>query len=225
MIQDLNKTLALVRTVVFGVVSVFSLAAIILGGLITSFTSSYFFGGYFTFAALGIATGLLTLLTLPVMLFLSMKRKGAITSMIAVEISWTWFLWIMWIAVGGSSAGTIWIGDCASYGSSRLYTSAEAACRETQALTAFGFLNWIMLFFYNITLFVFVIRQHMRGHTGIWTGYVTETDYASTGPNSTMHTQDKVDPAFAPQYPPVTAQQTGVQGVPQTQTTSPYPQV
>ena len=87
--------------------SLFALIVIILSGLVTNFSDS-FLGGFFNFAALGIATGLLTLLTLPAMfvassiffsrdfltlneprLALSMVRKGAFTSMIALEIGWT----------------------------------------------------------------------------------------------------------------------------------------
>ena len=67
----------------------FAFAVLVLAALITHFTSSLYFGGYFSFAALGIATSILTFLTLPVMLVLSMNRKGAVTSMIAIEVAWT----------------------------------------------------------------------------------------------------------------------------------------
>ena len=49
-----------------GMTSFFALIVIILGGLITHFTDT-FLDGFFNYAALGIATGLLTLLTLPTM--------------------------------------------------------------------------------------------------------------------------------------------------------------
>ncbi|KAJ3496998.1 hypothetical protein NLJ89_g10408 [Agrocybe chaxingu] len=143
MAQDLNRIFGLVRTGVFGVVSLFALIAIILAAIVTNWTNTYYLLGYFPSAALGIATGILTILTLPVMWFLSVKRKGAVTSMIVVEIAWTWFLWIMWVAVGGSTAGTFWIGSCEGLSVLRGAGSAETACRSTQGLTAFGFLNWI----------------------------------------------------------------------------------
>ncbi|KAF8966508.1 hypothetical protein BDZ97DRAFT_687837 [Flammula alnicola] len=176
MVQDLNGTLSIARTIAFGIATLFAFLVLCLGAAITNYTTTSFFGGYFSFAALGIATAVLTLLTLPVMLFLSIQRKGAITSMIAIEIGWTWFLWILWLSVGGSSAGTVWLGNCSICRKRRGYV------RETQALTAFGFLAWIVLFAYNITLIVFVIRQHMRGNSSVWTGYVNETDFAAAGP-------------------------------------------
>ena len=90
----------------------------------------------------------------------------------------------------------------------------ESMCRQSQAVTAFGFLNWIArksfgnyaslfclnifsVFFYNITLTVLVIRQHMRGNASVWNGYITETDFAAAGPNSSVPS-DKA--GFSPQY-------------------------
>ena len=52
-----------------GLTSLFSLIVIILGGLLTNFTDNLL-GVFFNYAALGIATGLLTLLTLPAMFVL-----------------------------------------------------------------------------------------------------------------------------------------------------------
>ena len=63
-------------------------------------------------------------------LYLSLNRKGAFTSMIGLELGWTCsyslhqcflfnlttilsaFLWILWVALGGNSAGMLWLGDC-----------------------------------------------------------------------------------------------------------------
>jgi hypothetical protein len=121
---ELNNTFRLVRTLVFGTLcgwlliegaqsffsvattSLFALIVIILAALVTSYTGN--FGGFYNFAALGIATGVLTLVTLPAMfvpffffslqvfltlhesrLCISRVRKGAFTSMIALEIGWT----------------------------------------------------------------------------------------------------------------------------------------
>lgn len=35
---------------------------------------------------------------------------------------------------------------------------------------------------YNIFLTTLVIRQHLRGNSGVWTSYVTETDFAAVFP-------------------------------------------
>ncbi|CAA7270676.1 unnamed protein product [Cyclocybe aegerita] len=230
MAHDLNRIFGLVRTGVFGVVSLFALIAIILAALVTNFASTHFFS-HFGFAALGIATGILTILTLPVMWFLSVKRKGAITSMTVFEIAWTWFLWIMWVSVGGSTVNTFWFVGCED-ASSLITGDLETACRSTQGLAAFGFLNWIALLFFNIFLLTLAIRQHMRGHTGIWTSYVTEVDFTApsvsgaSGFSGYPAQSVEAKPAnFAPQYPPPTSTpSTAYSGQPVAQNPS-YPQV
>jgi len=225
---EFNNLFRLCRMVTFGVASFFALIVIILGGLITNFSDTYL-GGFFSFAALGIATGLLTLLTLPTMIALSMMRKGAMTSMVVVEIVWTWFLWIMWLSVGGSSASIYFIGNCGRY--TGLGSVVEAACNESSALTAFGFLAWIVLIAYNFTLIFLTFRQHLRGHTTVWTKDVTETDFTAIGGNNTQVVYDpKVSPTMGTEYPPahmgipanVAPQQTANSYT--QQTASPYPQ-
>jgi len=199
MVQDLNATFSRVRTVVFSVVSLFAFLELALGAAITNWTSTNFLGSYFTFAAVGIATAVLTLLSLPVMLFLSLKRKGAITSMILIEFAWTWFLWIMWVSTGGSTASVFMLTDC----SGRFIDNFESLCREVQAFQAFGFLTWIILFGYNMFLLVLAIRQQMRGNSSIWRSYILETDFSAAGSSAPGFTEQKFDPSsFAPQYPP-----------------------
>ena len=168
-----------------------------MAALVTNFTTTYYYGAYFTYAALAIAVAILTLLTLPVMyeffffsfsarislrlwcrLALSIVRKGAFTSMIIVELIWTgsclWYqfhvlslihvsglLWVLWLSTGGVTASTTWINycstfyctfshvpdPCSKFGSEQLAwcldSVSQEACMETQALTAFAFLNWI----------------------------------------------------------------------------------
>jgi hypothetical protein len=198
---ELNSMFRLTRIVVFATTSFFAFIVIILGGLVTNYDNNLFDGFFvFSFAALGIATGVFTLLTLPVMLALSMFRKGLFTSMIAVEIAWTWILWILWIAVGGNSAtGLAIVGSCSQY-----VPSAAAACNESSGIAALGFLSWIMLLGYCSFLATLTFRQHMRGNTGIWTKDVTETDFTAVGANTTQIVFDnKSSSATYPnQYPP-----------------------
>lgn len=85
------------------------------------------------------------------------------------------------------------------------------------------------VFFYNITLYVLIIRQHMRGNSNVWTGFITETDFAAAGPNSAGYSNKAPEAGFAPQYqapavaPVYPTQQ--YQGAPPHQATSPHPQV
>jgi hypothetical protein len=232
---QLNHIFKLTRQIVFGVTSLFAFIVLILSGLITNFTDT-FFNVFYDYAALGIATSLLTLLTLPTMLALSIVRKGIFTSMIGVEIGWIWFLWILWLAVAGDSAGgfTVFFFNCDRFidGSDR-----QGACNESQALTAFAFLCWFLLMFYGAFLATLTFRQHLRGNTGVWTSDVTETDFIAAGVNNNVY-ENKVSPNYPNQYPPAgspqqssyTQQAPGPnQAYPQPQATpqaqSPYPQV
>ncbi|KAF9475878.1 hypothetical protein BDN70DRAFT_897809 [Pholiota conissans] len=181
MVQDINATFLVARMMVFEVASMFAFLVLALGVAIANYTSSYWYGGYFPFAALGITTGILTLFTLPPMLFISMKRQDAITSMNGVELAWTWFLWILWLSLAASSTGTFWFSDCSTWWIGK----GETMCHESQTLTAFSFFTWILLLTYNLTLLFFTIHQHMRGNTSVWTGHITMTDFTASGPNST----------------------------------------
>jgi len=196
----MKETFTLVRTCVFGVATLFALLELALGAAITSLTMVDD-NGYFSFAALDIATAILTMTTLPVMLLLSRYRNGAFTSMVGIEVGWTCFLWIMWLAVGAATASDLPFINC---------NFAFGLCPELQAMTAFGFLTWILLFAYNMTLFVLVFRQQLRGNGGVWTGYILETDFAAPGPSSSGYLlESKVDNYnmgnFIPQGPPVQA--------------------
>ena len=76
-----------------GATSLFSLIVIILSGLVTSFSDDVF-NVFFDFAALGIATGLLTLLTLPAMFvqctpfFLRWKNDSDVTPNLGLLFPW-----------------------------------------------------------------------------------------------------------------------------------------
>jgi len=225
MVQDINKTFLFARTIAFGVATLFAFISLAMAAAITNFTSKYTFG-FYSFAALGIATAILTLFSLPVLWYLSSFRKSAVTSMIAIELGWTSFLWILWLSTGASTADAAWLGNCGAF----FYTVAERMCRETQALTAFSFLTWIILLAYSVTLLVLVIRQNSRGNSQVWTGYITETDFAAPGnSNAPAHNEAKIAPSadntpvIAGQYYPPQNQQMAAQ--PGYQQTSPYPQV
>jgi len=178
---DLNKVFGLIRVVVLVLVSVFAALVLIMGALVTSFTVSDL-GGYFIYAAFAIAIASLTLLTVPVMIALSIARKGAFPSMIVVELSYTALLWILWLAVGGTIGNIPWINYCSSVG--YYYLGYESACMETQAMAAFAFLNWIMLMVLNIFLLSLAITQANRGNSAIWTSCVTDVDYSAPAVSS-----------------------------------------
>ncbi|KAJ7762830.1 hypothetical protein DFH07DRAFT_956731 [Mycena maculata] len=177
-----------IRIVALSVVLGFSVIVLGLGAALTSTTEKYL-DGYFEFAALAIATASLTMLTLPIMIALEYTKPNAFTSMIIVELSWLSILWVLWLATGadGAQAGQIFISGCGYVDS-----LVDAACRETAAIQAFSFLNWIILLAYTILILVLSIIASTRKHTGVWKSSVAEAPFFT--------------PGAAPAIPPVTSQ-------------------
>jgi len=178
---DVSKLFGIIRVVILIMVSLFSALVLIMGALVTDFTTSVL-RGYFVYAAFAIAISVLTLLTVPVLIFLSINRKGAFPSMIVVELSYFGLLWVLWLAVGGTIGTIPWINYCASI--SYYYSGYESACMETQAMAAFSFLNWLMLMVLNIFLLTLAIIQANRGNSAIWTSCVTDVNFSAPGTSS-----------------------------------------
>ncbi|KAI0374268.1 hypothetical protein BV20DRAFT_935696 [Pilatotrama ljubarskyi] len=130
----------------------------------------------FAWAGLSVATGVLTLVTLPAMLVIDFLRSGAFSSMIVVELAWLGFLGVLFLATGGAaadSAATFW-GNCGQW----TPASAQTVCSETSAAAAFGFLAWLPLWGYTITLLVLLIIHANRGHY-VWKSSVKEANFAA----------------------------------------------
>jgi hypothetical protein len=181
-----NEILALARTIVLGAVSVFAVIVFPLAAHIIHLTTSVGRGGfYYDFAALGLAVAILTLLTFPAMLFISFNRKGALTSYIGVEVGWLSLMWILWLATGASVADVPFINSVRG-----------GAASEAQTIEAFGFLAWILLMAYSVTLLIFAVIAHGKGHSEVWTSGVREFDFAASGPAGTGSYEQK------DQYPP-----------------------
>ncbi|KAJ7499323.1 hypothetical protein FB451DRAFT_954409, partial [Mycena latifolia] len=152
--------------------------AVIVLGLSAALTSTTeeFLAGYFEFAALAIATAALTLITLPIMIALEFLRPStAFTSMIVVELSWLSILWVLWLATAADSAQAgqlTFISGCGY-----INNSIEGACRETAAIQAFSFLNWIILMTYTTLILVLTIIASARKHTGVWKSSVADAPF------------------------------------------------
>jgi len=173
-----SKVFGVIRVVILALVTLFSALVLIMGALVTNFSMSDL-GGYFVYAAFSIAIASLTLLTVPVMIGLSIARKGAFPSMIVVELSYVALLWILWLAVGGTIGNIALINYC----SALYYSAYESACMETQAMAAFAFLNFVLLMVLNIFLLSLAIVQANRGNS-IWTSCVTDVDFGAPAASS-----------------------------------------
>ncbi|RPD77177.1 hypothetical protein L226DRAFT_533178 [Lentinus tigrinus ALCF2SS1-7] len=118
------------------------------------------FGGYDNFAVLGIATGGITIISLPVMLIVDLLRKGAFTSLVVVELSWLSILWVLWIA---TAALTVDETSAIFSSCDFFYPILNQLCHETQAVEAFSFLAWIALMAYTVLLLIVALVNTSRG--------------------------------------------------------------
>jgi hypothetical protein len=168
-----------IRLGVFIATTLFACIVVALSGHFLSWELGLL-GGYSPFAALAIASGALTLFTLPVYAIIDNKRNGAMTSMIIVEMVTITILWVLWVATASLMANTGNVNCNVSDIYYQIPASDLTACHEFQAIEAFSFLSFFSLLIYAFILLVFTMIAHNRGHA-VWTSSVKETNFFAPG--------------------------------------------
>jgi len=170
-----------------------------LGGNSISVTEQYF-NDYSGYAALGVATGVLAFVTLPIMIALDFFLS-TFTSWIVVELSWLSLLWVLFLATAADAANDLSkINNTCDF----FYTQENNVCHETQGLAAFAFLAWIPLMAYTITLLVVAILNS-GANTNIWTSSVKDAfGDTRSGNQYPMTTNANAEPVVQPQPQPTT---------------------
>nr|GAT56657.1 predicted protein [Mycena chlorophos] len=176
------NTLKIARLAVLTTVSVFGLIAMGMGGALTPYVFLV------TPAGLAIATGIFTLLTLPAMVAVEWLKPGVFfTSTVIFEAIWLGILSVLWLSTGGTAAtvnaafsalcdhrqqdAAVFNGFGDSDGQSQS-SASTAICDLPHALAAFGFLNWIFLFFYVVAIIILACMASSRKQPKAWTGTV-----------------------------------------------------
>ncbi|KAG6380821.1 hypothetical protein JVT61DRAFT_5206 [Boletus reticuloceps] len=162
---------SLVRIAVLGVTTLFSIIVLAISAHLISQTQQYF-GVTVTFSSLAVAVAVISLLTLPVMLVVDFIRSGAFTSMIVVELAWLYTLCILWVATAGQTVTGF--GFDVSSSCDFLNPILNGACQSAQAIEAFSFLNFIILFLYASVLSVMAVVAATRGQS-VWLSSVKES--------------------------------------------------
>ncbi|EJD53646.1 hypothetical protein AURDEDRAFT_52382 [Auricularia subglabra TFB-10046 SS5] len=127
-------------------------------------------------------------------------RNGAITSIVVVELAWTAILGIFWLAAAAAQASNVFIpGDCSIVGG-----EGESICRQFQAMQAFSWLNWIILWGWTFLLVVVAAIALSRGNRGVWTAPAGQTDFFARGEGSSIPPvqQQSTGATYNPTYPP-----------------------
>jgi hypothetical protein len=185
----------IIRLAVFGVVLAFALIILGLGAnIVVTFSA---FGFYSSVPAFAVATGVLTFAILVPVLVIDFLRKGAITSLTASELGFMGFLWILWLSCASNMTArqSLYYSE----GCSSSYDPETASyCQQFQALQAFSWLGWLVLFFYWIALLVIALIAQSRGVNNAF--MTPSTDLATNLPAAgTAGGEPKIPPA---NYPP-----------------------
>jgi len=155
--------LSIFRLVTFGITAFICLIVLSLSADLCTLIGPF---AALTFAPLSLTTSLLTLLTIIPMFIIDRYRQGTYFSFIVVEIACLSVLWVLWLASGSDAAATSSVFDIATgSGCSSLRGVVSQACSETKAVTAFAFLEWILLSVYISILLGMSLRARGRGHS------------------------------------------------------------
>jgi len=166
-----------VRLVAFGVALAFALIILGISANFVAATTKYSVYTGSSVPGFSVATSVLTLVILVPVLVIDFLRKGAVTSLTATELGFVGFLWVLWLACGANATaalGGFTIGDCGSIDGFQIDPASASYCRQYQALQAFSWLTWLILFFYWVALLVFALVALARGNKNAFLQPTTE---------------------------------------------------
>ncbi|KAG9040829.1 hypothetical protein FS837_013050 [Tulasnella sp. UAMH 9824] len=183
--------------VFIGTLALFSLIALALSASLAAHSGPY---GVPAAYALGIATGLFTIIFIAASLIVDFFRRGAFTSTVWFEIAWISFLWVFWIATAGCYASMGSVGGCFSTA-----PGAASICNQYRAGQALAWLNWLVTFGYLGALVAFSVISASHGQRGVWMASITEHPYFAPGggksriPSVVHYPMSGVGPQYDPQ--------------------------
>ncbi|KIJ51159.1 hypothetical protein M422DRAFT_244351 [Sphaerobolus stellatus SS14] len=201
------RQISIIRLAALGTALFFSLICLGISAHLLSFFHGLPAPDYL---GLGVAVSVMTLVTAGVSVVVDLLRKGAFTSMVVVELVWTFIMMVLWIAEAGLSTNSFSFG-CDFVRTTGFFETADPGlCSEQQALIAFSWLTWFIFLGWNVFLWTATIIAHTRGNPGVWTQSIAETDFFAPSGNSmekSAHVQQQVGSYGSPVH--VQQQQTG----------------
>ncbi|GAB1524930.1 membrane-associating domain protein [Rhizoctonia solani] len=180
----------------FDTVRLASYATVLVFSLIVLGISGYWVGlfqgagtGLGTPASFSLAVSVITWAFMFPALLVSTFRRGSFLSWVAIELGICGFLWVLWLASAAYttslSAGMTLNCDLVSN------TGAESICRQYQAIQAFSWLNWLILFAYIVLVIALAIKGMNKGQS-VWTMEISDLSAAVSGSGSTSATSNHV---------------------------------
>ncbi|GAA5895982.1 hypothetical protein JCM6882_005579 [Rhodosporidiobolus microsporus] len=184
----------LIRTILYAVLAVTSILTFILSAAFVGKTEADF-DGYYEASVELLVTGILAMITLPVLHFLFHRRGStSIIGSLMVELAVVFVLWALFL--GGAAAMADQLpGLSSSYCTGTL-------CSLGRAVEAFAWISWVCLTFLFIGLLTFGILGHTRGNGAVWTGpFTTDVGAGSAKAGTTTAAAPGTTAAPAPARP------------------------
>ncbi|KAI0343824.1 hypothetical protein BDW22DRAFT_1356383 [Trametopsis cervina] len=133
------------------------------------------------FAAYDLAVGVLTPIFLLPMLIVDICRRGAFTSFVITEISVLGAFLVFWLAAAGWTTAVFPPVEELCQNNPQVGV-LNAACTDIQLEMAFGWLAWILLLAYWVTLLTLAIMSSQKGPgMSAWKKAVRDTDFGLGG--------------------------------------------
>ncbi|KAG8762806.1 hypothetical protein FRC11_007680 [Ceratobasidium sp. 423] len=131
-----------------------------------------------TSSSFSLAVAVITWAFMFPVLLVSTMRRGSFLSWVAIELGICGLLWVLWLASASyttsMSAGVTLNCDLA------FSVEFESVCRQYQAIQAFSWLNWLILFAYIVLVVILAVKAMNRGQS-VWTMEITDLSTAGSG--------------------------------------------
>lgn len=162
-----------------GSLTLATITAVIVLGLCSSSTSAFHsvLGGVFngqslTYANLGIASGAMAIITLPIMIFVDFINDGRTGLPILIEVPWLCVLWVMFLATGISTKNFVHDNWTVPNGSGATCDEIDSRFPDVRKIcnewTPIEIVSWIsagLLFLYSITLLIISVMRSYGGRS------------------------------------------------------------
>ncbi|KAJ8516607.1 hypothetical protein ONZ45_g6100 [Pleurotus djamor] len=123
----------------------------------------------------GLVFSLFSMIGIATLLIVGFLRRGAITSMIATEISVLSFFWILWLALAALS--TDWMNFSFLLGCQNYIPRHMAFCTSLTAVQGISFVVWFALMGYSMTILIMAIVAQTRGNN-VWRLSMDEVNFS-----------------------------------------------
>ncbi|EJD07912.1 uncharacterized protein FOMMEDRAFT_116345 [Fomitiporia mediterranea MF3/22] len=151
------------RLKVLGTLYVANIVVLALSARVNQFLNFFFMADLFP---LGLSIA--TLVLLSIMFILDLTRRNPITSRPPFEIAILSILTIIWLASNVFSTSRWRFVPVACNNIPDGFAAEKEWCRDLQALKAFVWIEWAILFLATIFTVRYAVVQHAKGNTDIW---------------------------------------------------------